>query len=501
MTDLNLQAVAAAAAIGLVIAALYGPLRRRPLARKARWSVVAVALWFGAVWWWHGDVDLAPPEASIGKALLVFLACHAALQLIDLAIWDFVLGRRPVGGRRVSRLVMHVLGALALLGAAMLALVNQFPEQARGILVTSTVVSAILGLALQDVLGNVIGGLSLEFESPFRIGDWVTIGGHTGEVVGINWRTTTLLTRSHHLVYITNGAASKAEIINHHRPTPVEACDLYVGVAYDHAPGEVREVLRAALGATPGMAPDPPPNVFVHDYGDFAIQYRLRIWYDDHWALPRIKDDALTRVWYHLRRSGMGIPFPIRDVRLRTVADDAAERAAAAERDAVAAALAPVPLLRALDAGQLATLAAASRRVTFGAGETLVRQGDAAGPLYVIARGRVRVDVAPDDGAPVTVAHRGVGDHFGELSVLTGEPRSASVVAEDETTVVAVDHDAFAAVLRADPGVAERLARTVAERAEETGASLAAARAAAETPRAGAFESLLAKIRSVFGLG
>lgn len=501
MTDLNLQAVAAAAAIGLVIAALYGPLRRRPLARKARWSVVAVVVWLGAVWAWHGNVDLTPPEASIGKALLVFLACHAALQLIDLAVWDFALGRRPVGGRRVSRLVMHVLGALALLGAAMLALVNQFPEQARGILVTSTVVSAVLGLALQDVLGNVIGGLSLEFEAPFRIGDWVTIAGHTGEVVGINWRTTTIKTRAHHLVYVTNGAVSKTEIINHHRPTPVEACDLFVGVAYDHAPGDVREVLRAALVATPGTAPEPPPQVFVHDYGDFAIAYRLRIWYDDHWALPRLKDAALTRVWYHLRRSGMGIPFPIRDVRLRAVASDAAEQAAAAERDAVAAALAPVPLLRALDENQLATLASASRRVTFSAGEALVQQGDAAGPLYVIARGRVRVDVAPEGGAPVTVAERGEGDHFGELSVLTGEPRSATVIAEVETTVVEVDHDAFAEVLQADPTVAERLARTVAERAEETGASLAAARASAGTVRTGAFETLLGKIRSVFGLG
>lgn len=500
MTEPNVQAIAAAAAIGLILAALLGPLRRKPLARKARWSAVAALAWLGVVWLVDGDVRLGTPEGSIPKAILVFLAANAALQLVDLAIWDVMLARPRPGGRRVSRLVMHVVGALALLGAAMLALVNQFPEQARGILVTSTVVSAVLGLALQDALGNVIGGLSLEFEAPFRIGDWVSVLGHEGEVVDINWRTTAIQTRAGHLVYVTNGAMAKAEIANYSRPRPAEAHDLFIGVAYDHAPGEVREVLLAALKATPGLLQEPPPNVFVHDYGDFAIQYRLRLWYDDPWALPRLKDGVLTRAWYHLRRSGMGIPFPIRDVRLTTVAADAVGERAAAERRAVAAALAPLPLLRALSPDELALLAAASRRLTFSRDEALVRQGDPAGALYVIERGRVRVDVAPSDGAPVTVAHRAAGDHFGELSVLTGEPRSATVVAETETVVIEVDHAAFAEVLHRDATVAERLARTVAERAEETDASLAAARAAAAAPSTRGFEALLARIRSVFGL-
>lgn len=499
MFDLDWVAIAAAVSIGLLIGVLLGPLRRRPLAQKALGSVWLALAWLAVVLIVRGDVSLSAPEQSFSKAILIFLSCNAAFQVIDLVVWDVVLNRRMVRGRQVSRLVMHVVGGLALLGAAMLALYNQFPDQARGILVTSTVVSAVLGLALQDVLGNVIGGLALEFEAPFHIGDWVRIGDVDGEVAGMNWRTTAILTRDNHIVYLTNGSVAKMDVVNLYRPERAEACDLFIGVAYDHAPGEVREVLLAAIRATPGVLAEPSPYVFVHEFGDFAIVYRLRLWFDDHWALPRTRDGVMTRAWYHLQRNGMGIPFPIRDVRLTAVPADAADLRAAKAGQAVIAALTPIDLFAELDAEQVARLAAASRRVTFARGERLFRQGDVGGPLFVIERGRVRVDVAGEDGDVVTVAQRSAGEHFGELGVLTGAPRTATIVAEEETVLVEVDHAAFAGLLRTDPVVAERLARVVAQRAEETTAQLAAARPAADEPRAVA--SLLARIRHVFGIG
>lgn len=501
MPPVDIYAVAAAVAIGLLIGVLLGPLRRRPLAPKALLSVWLAVGWLAVVLVARGDVRLSVPEKSFSKAVLVFLACNAAFQLIDLVVWDIVLTRRVVRGRRVSRLVMHVLGGLALLGAAMLALYNQFPDQARGILVTSTVVSAVLGLALQDVLGNVISGLALEFEAPFHIGDWVRIGEVEGEVTGLNWRSTAIRTRANHIVYLTNNSVAKGDIANLYRPDRSEACDLFVGVAYDHAPGAVRDVLLAAVRSAPGVLAEPAPQVFVDAFSDSAITYRIRLWFDDHWALPRIRDGVMTRAWYHLRRSGMGIPFPIRDVRLTAVPPDERDRRAAADHRAVVDALTPIDLFAELDADHIAQLAAASRPVTFTRGERLFQQGDAGGPLYVIVRGRVRVDVAGADGGAVAVAERSAGEHFGELSVLTGAPRSATIVAEEETQLIEVDHSAFAGLLRRDPLVAERLARVVAQRAAETAASLAAAEPAAPGDQPPTLASLAALIKHVFGLG
>ncbi|MEO8084727.1 MAG: mechanosensitive ion channel family protein, partial [Ardenticatenales bacterium] len=470
MPSLDWHAIAAAVVIGLLIAALLGPLSSRPLAHKALLSVGFAGGWLILVWLWRGNVRLDSPERSLSKAVLVFAACNAALQVADLVIWDLVVGRGVVRGLRVSRLIMHVLGGLALLGAVLLALYNQFPDQASGILVTSTVVSAVLALALQDVLGNVIGGLALEFEAPFHIGDWVRINDFEGEVTGRNWRTTAVRTREHHIVYLTNSGVAKSDVVNLYRPDRIEATDLFVGVAYPHPPGAVKAVLHAAVTATPGVLATPETNIYVHEYADFAVVYRIRTWYDDHWALPRIRDGAMTRIWYHLRRNGMGIPFPIRDVRLTTVPEDAAAQRGAAERDSVTTTLRPLALFAELSSENIARLAAASRRVTFTRGERLVEQGDAGDSLFVIEEGRVRVEVGlrpggDDDGssaaeeaafagAPVTVAERGPGEYFGELSVLTGEPRSATIVAEAETTVIEVDRAAFASLLRTDPHVA-----------------------------------------------
>lgn len=511
MPSFDWHAIAAAVAIGLLIATLLGPLRGRPLAHKALVSVGFAVGWLVVVLLWRGNLRLDAPERSFSKALLVFAACNAALQVADLVVWDLLLGHGSARGLRVSRLIMHVVGGLALLGAALLALYNQFPDQARGILVTSTVVSAVLGLALQDVLGNVIGGLALEFEAPFHIGDWVRINGFEGEVTGLNWRTTAVRTRENHIVYLTNSGVAKGDIVNLYRPDRAEATDLFVGVAYPHPPGAVKAVLRAAVVDTPGVLATPRTSVYVHEYADFAVVYRIRAWYDDHAALPVIRDGAMTRIWYHLRRSGMGIPFPIQDVRLTTVPRDAESRRAEDERRGVAATLGPLPLFAELTPENVAILADASRRVTYTRGERLMKQGEPGDSLFVIEEGRVRVDVGSDGAAAddasrgaaaamVTVAERGPGEYFGEMSVLTGEPRSATIVAEDETTVVEVDRAAFAAVLRADPHVAEQLARTVAQRAEETTVQLAAARHSPTGGRTGAVDSLLRRIRHVFGL-
>jgi CRP-like cAMP-binding protein len=195
----------------------------------------------------------------------------------------------------------------------------------------------------------------------------------------------------------------------------------------------------------------------------------------------------------------MVIPFPIRDVNLRTVREDAEQLARLDTEAAVFAALRAHPLLAPLRDDQVRDLATDSARLRFTAGEVLFRQGEPGDSLVVVEAGQLRVDVADDAGQPVTVAHRGPGEHVGEMSLLTGEARSATVCAEFETDVLVVPKAAVADVLLADAAIMEALSDVLAARIVERDAQLAESAAHAAARQAGLRDAILARMRGFFG--
>ncbi len=259
-------------------------------------------------------------------------------------------------------------------------------------------------------------------------------------------------------------------------------------------------MLRAAALEAEGVVPEPTPVVYVDEYADFAVVYRVRVWLTDWGTKPRVRDAVMRRVWYRLRRAGMVIPFPIRDVNVRPVPPDAANQSRSQRQAEVQALLAPLPLLAPLTADQIAALAAASELHRYSAGEILVRQGEAGDSLFVVRTGQVRVDVDHGDGQAITVARRGPRDFFGEMSLLTGEARSATVVAETECDVVVVPKGAVAGLLLTDPGVVEALSKVLAARVTERDARLAEASASEMENDRELQASLMARIRGFFGV-
>jgi len=430
----------------------------------------------------------------------IMLWVNAGVQVFDLVVWDVALVRwkkAPV----ISRLVIDVFNVVVLLVAGLVVVNQVFLQDLTTLLVTSTVVSAVIGLALQDVLRNVVAGLALQIESPFSLGEWVRVGSHEGQVMQMNWRTVTLRTRENVHVVVNNVKIATDDVVNLARPAPPAAIDAFVGVAYPHPPGEVKAVLSAAVAGTPGVLAAPAPRVYTDAYGDFAVGYRIRFWIADHAALLEIQDAVMTRVWYGLRRAGMGIPFPIRDVNLRLVPKAHAREMVDERHRLVLDTLRPVPLLAPLRRDELERVAAGAEIHRFTAGELLVRQGDAGESLFVVRSGRVRVEVTDGAGRAVTVTTRGAGEVLGEMSLLTGAPRSASLVAEGEAEVVVVHRAAFADVLMADPAIAERISDLLATRSGELEALLAESGAQARSGEKRLRDELLGRIRGFFGLG
>ena len=497
--ELLLPRLLQALGLGLGIAVVIRLFGRFTLVRRVQVSLIVGAVMAGAYLVLSGS-DLPGEESALRVvvAVGVMVAANTILQLFDYLLWDYVLGKRR--HIPIPRLLVDLFNFVTLTAVALGVLNVFFGVALSTFLVTSTVVSAVIGLALQDMLASVIAGLALQLERPFTVGDWVHVSGQEGQVMQMNWRTLTLKTFDNHNIILPNANVAKQDIINYSRPTPLQRMHVIVGVAYRHPPGPVKEVLARAAAQARGVMMDPAPEVMVNDYGEFAVQYDIRYWIADYAHWQQIHDAVMTRIWYELKRAGLTIPFPMRDVTVRTLSEDHEMLAQEKLRREIFAELRPLPLFAPLNDSQIEQLVRNAHLERYTTGETLVRQGEAGDSLFVIKAGRVRVDVTREGGAAtLAVDTIGPDEFFGEMSLLTGEPRSASVIAETETEVIVVEKSDLAEVISADMSLLDGLSLALEARVRNTADQLAAADSAAIRPPM-PHAALLTRIRGFFGI-
>lgn len=442
-------------------------------------------------------LQMHPHVATAIMAATVFFGVVVGLKLFDVLFFGVFAQWR---NRPQVPQVVRDLGRWAVAAIALVLIVRGFfPGLNMNVLaVSSLVVGYVVGNATQDTLGNLISGLALNTERPFQIGDWVTVGGHTGKVVDTTWRATRLRTKADDYIVIPNGSIAREAIINFSRPTGNHACALTIGVSYETPPNKARRVILAALAEIPEVCTDPPPMVYLAAYADSAITFTIKFFIRDFARLDPIQSAVMDRLWYAFRREGISIPFPIQDCRERdAVADEVRRQGEAVE--SVRNLLAGVDLFQSLSADEMDRLVEGARLQVFAAGEKLCRQNEPGDSFYIIRDGKVSVLVDGAAGKPVPVAQLGERAFFGELSLLTGELRSATVVAETDVEVVQVAKQAFAGLLQANVELAGRLAVVLEKRLSERTALLAVQPtgvSAVETRSA-----LAARIRRFFGVG
>jgi CRP-like cAMP-binding protein len=256
-------------------------------------------------------------------------------------------------------------------------------------------------------------------------------------------------------------------------------------------------VILAVLAESPDVCSTPEPSVYLANYGDFAITFKIKFFITDFNRLDAIQSGVMDRLWYAFRREGISIPYPIQDCRERDAgADEEAARMAALE--SIRKLLAGVDLLQSLTASGVERLALTSKLMMFAQGEKLCRQDEAGESLYIIRSGSVGVWVAGPDGNSLPVAHLGAGAFFGEMSLLTGEPRSATVTAEGDVEVVCISKSDFAGLLQMDADLAGKLAATLESRFADRQAKVATmAQRKLSSPSQSV---LLTRIRHFFGI-
>jgi len=177
----------------------------------------------------------------------------------------------------------------------------------------SALVTAVVGFALQGVLGNLLAGLSLHVVRSAVPSDWVAVGDIEGEVIQTNWRETRLRTIAGHIVVVPNNTVAAAIIRNMSRPTLLRRHLINVAASYSDAPGDVIDALLQCALAVPEVLREPAPSALVTEYKDFGINYALRFWTYQYFDRSGVEGDVMRIIWYHFKRRGIEIPFPMSD--------------------------------------------------------------------------------------------------------------------------------------------------------------------------------------------
>jgi len=453
-------------------------------------AYLAMVLGFGLL---HRPLP-APAQHDWLRVLAVLLLCFSAVIAASLLLFDVVLRRR-----QIPRILQDLVQAIAYFITAAFVLTRSDVDVTR-VFTASVLTTAVIGLALQDTLGNIMAGLALQMERDFEIGDWINLGDRNAPIVGrireVRWRATTIITKNGDLMLIPNSAITRAMITNFSRPTAAHRQWVNVRVHFRHPPARVREVIVEAVRALSFVRAEPAPECLLQEFREDACTYACRYWIDDVLRDEVHDSDVRSAIWYALHRAGMEIPFPSRNINVTEMNEDRVQRKRDEEYARRVDALSRVDVFRALDAEKIDRLSQRLRHVVFGPGEVILRQGDPGDSLYVVRGGKVAVQVGVL-GAHKEVATLGEGQFFGEMSLMTGESRAATVVAKTDVECYVVEKEAFQEIVQEKPELAGTISDILSRRQVDLGAQ----RRLTPIPSAAHDNQLRSRIASFFGLG
>jgi len=441
-------------------------------------------------------------EPQIAEVVGLAFGLLAFVSLGVTAAFRVVL---PRVGFSLPRIMIDLITAVAVL-VVFIIVGKRAGFSVAGLITTSAVLTAVIGFSLQDTLGNVMGGLSLQMDKSVSVGDWITLGAGqpTGRVIEIRWRYTAIETRAWETVIIPNGTLVKSQVTIIGRrigepPMARRQVDFFVD--FRSSPTEVIDAVLPALRAdpVPRMATEPPPQVLFIGVKDSFAHYCVRYWLSDLDVDDPTDSAVRVRVWFALRRAGIPMSIPASTVFLTHETPERDQRKADEERTTRMTALASVDLFRGLSEAMRQDLSAQLAYMPFAAGEAVTREGDRDDGLFILVQGEaaVRIGAGREERE---VAKLGAGQFFGEMSLMTGEARTATVLATTDLVTYRISKPAFERILREKPEIAEQVAEILVSRRT----ALDAARDERDEVRRTRMETakldLASKIRGFFGL-
>jgi small-conductance mechanosensitive channel/CRP-like cAMP-binding protein len=396
-------------------------------------------------------------------AALILLSTAVLVALINRYVWDFYFEKKR--HTPIPHFLREVVGGIIFLIVLLFVLSYGYhaETQLKGLLAGSGVVAIIVGFAGQNLFAGIIGGISIQINRPYKVGDWLQVGERFAEVMEINWRSTRLRTNDNIYLDIPNNEMVGHAIVNLHYPTEVHAMRIRVGVEYKNRPNRVKDALFRAASTADGVLAEPKVKIFLVDFAEFAAIYEIKFYMGNHSRINEINDAVRTNVWYELKRQDITIPFPIRTLQL----ERRAVRPVQEDYDEARSILRDEPLFECLSDAQIDNLVKEARLNCFGRGESVIQEGAEGDSMFVLLRGAAQVSVSKN-GSLIPVATLNAGDCFGEMSLLTGERRMATVQAKSDCYVLEIGKPVMAEVIRDSPDCLQRLSELLARRKLET---------------------------------
>jgi small-conductance mechanosensitive channel/CRP-like cAMP-binding protein len=367
------------------------------------------------------------------------------------------------------------------------------------IITTSAVLTAVLGLSLQDTLGNLMSGIAMQLEAPFKINDWIRVDERAiGKVLEIRWRSTLIRTKNDELVVIPNSLMTKGVVTIYAKDELEERRWVYFNVHLRHPPNLVERVVKEALAGTPNVSTKTPPDCITWRYHESWLEYAVRYRLVDF--LPDDPTDSAVRkrIWYALHRCNIEMPYPGYNLFLTQLDAAREHRKDEKETQRRVDAISHVSFFAPLSPEEKDLAAHGLVHRVYGAGEVMIRAGAEAHDLYVIVGGDAAVKINVD-GLEKEVAALQAGEFFGEMSLMTGAPRSATVVARTDVDCYVLNKSIFKGLLDKNPSLLDQVGKLFAEREVKTkmdrdGLSAEAARLHVD------HQDLIGRIKDFFGL-
>ena len=437
---------------------------------------------------------------SVARETLLLLIAIGFTRVILMFVFQAVLRRLSI-----PRIMADVLFAAVIVVFAIVRM-KVVGVNLTGIVATSAVITAAIGFSLQETLGNLWGGVALQLDNTCRIGDWIRMEGVSGQVVGIRWRYTAIATNLGETVIIPNSQLIKnrVTVLGRRGDERIPSRrDVEFTVSYDVPPSRVIAAIVDGLAHAEirNVATQPPLIVMCAGFGESAIRYSVRYWCTD--LAHDLWTDSQVRlhVAATLARHRMEIPLPQRVLiqRSATAAPERHERELADR----CATLARIELFAALTDPERRALALELADFPYVADDVIARQGEAADSLFILAHGRVGVydDSAGGTGARDHLATLESPSYFGEMGLLTGQARGATVIAEGDVLCYRLDKAGFDAIVRARAELIEPMSKIVIARQSANDARLQTLSADARA-RATSYSAaeLVRRIKSFFAI-
>ena len=409
--------------------------------------------------------------------ICLWLSCAFLLnRVVQLVIWDRLfphLFETPTPSliRDCGSAVIFLLAISGIVGIV-------FKQSVAGIWATSGIVGLVVGMAMKNMIADLFTGIAINVDRAFAIGDWVQLHERSqedtiGQIQEINWRTTHIKTEDNRLVIVPNNVLGAMILTNYSKPDASTRFESFVRLELSVPVEKAKCVLTSAIHEAlddDGLLKSPAPQVLVHAIDPQGVDYKIRYWISvwEGTSPSRSQDAVASRVLNHIRHAGLSVALPKQEI----IHEPIVRGPDAPSSHGRVKMLKDVRLFRKLTDDELQKLADSLEKNRYKPGSALISQGDAGDSMFLLSEGVVSVNVNTDNGEPIRVSQFGPGAFFGEMSLLTGEPRSATIKAETPVDAYEINKPILSELFESRPALIDIISNAIAERQKESDSAM-----------------------------